>query len=138
MSDQEQLQNPYRLRGTTAQVDAIVEAERQRIYAGQQTLVDITQAVAAACFPKNSNGSPDRTRGEHPCKVRMPSGEILLCGYNLAIEAIVTGKGELVADPVAEIIAGDPPRRFEDCPPPVAEERNTHADPPRERPRSRK
>jgi hypothetical protein len=137
MSDQ-QFQDMYKLRGTTAQADAIVEAERQRIYTGQQTLVDITQAVAAACFLKNSNGSPDRTRGEHPCKVRMPSGEILLCGYNLAIQAIVVGKGELVVDRVAEIIAGDPPRRIEDCPSPVLEERNTHADPPRERTRSRK
>jgi hypothetical protein len=128
----------YKLRGTTAQADAIVEAERQRVYTAQQTRSEIIQTIAAVCFNKNGNGFPARTRGERQCKVRMPSGEILLCGYNLAIQAILVGKGELVVDRVAEIIAGDPPRRIEDCPSPVLEERNTHADPPRERTRSRK
>lgn len=124
--------------GTTAYADHSAEAERQRIVAGHESLSEIIQAVAAACFKKNGNGFPDRTRGEHPCKVRMPSGEILLCGYDVAIQAIVVGKGAIVVDRVAEIVAGDPPRRIEDCPPPALEERNTHADPPRALPRSRK
>jgi hypothetical protein len=129
--------NPHKF-GTTAYSDHSYFAERQRMYDAQERRSAIIQAIAAACFNKNTNGVPDRTRGERQCKVRMADGGILLCHFELAIEAICTGGGVLVADPVAEMIPGDPPRRIEDCPPPVLEERNTHADPPRERTRSRK
>jgi hypothetical protein len=136
--DFELMNNQHKF-GTTSYADHSYFAEREQMYDAQQRRSEIIQDVAAACFNRNGNGFPDRRCGERQCKVRMASGEILLCGFELALEAIINGKGELVVDRVAEIIAGDPPRRIEDCPPPVVDERNTHADPPRERPtRSRK
>jgi hypothetical protein len=109
-----QFQEMYKLCGTTQQADANRAAELHAIHERARFEADTKRLLAEVCFNKNGNGIPTRSLGEHPCKVKMPGGNIELFSYDVAITAILVGKGVLLTDACIAAMnrdtSADPPR----------------------------